>query len=56
MHTYRTERATLDPILALVPNSIIQEALAGPELTVDTFLDLEGGPIHYEDYHLLRFV
>jgi carbamoyl-phosphate synthase large subunit len=33
--------------LAVVPNPIVQERLAGPEITVDALLDLHGRPVHY---------
>jgi carbamoyl-phosphate synthase large subunit len=46
-HAYRTPSTHLSGTLVRVPNPIIQEELAGQEITVDALISLEGLPIHY---------
>ena len=45
--TYRATPETLTSILAHVPNAIVQEALTGPEITIDALIDFDGRPLHY---------
>lgn len=45
-HTYSIESGSLEAMLALVPDPIIQDNIDAPELTVDALLDLEGNVIH----------
>ena len=53
---HRTARADLDRILPLVPDPVVQEALSGPEITIDALLDFEGRPIHYVPRYRLKTV
>lgn len=46
-HAYRACPETLEHVLALVPNPIVQEYMTGLELTVDALLDLARRPVHY---------
>lgn len=46
-HTYKTDRHTLDALLTIVPDPIVQELVEAPEVTVDALLDLDGRPLHY---------
>jgi carbamoyl-phosphate synthase large subunit len=52
--TYRIGRDDLEGILHLVPDPIVQEVLAGPEITIDALLDLEGRPIHFVPRRRIR--
>ena len=45
--TYRATPETLTSILARVPNAIVQEALTGPEITIDALINFDGRPLHY---------
>lgn len=47
LNIYNTGRESLDEILHLVPNAIIQEELQGDEITIDALIDFDGEPIHY---------
>jgi carbamoyl-phosphate synthase large subunit len=46
-HTYKADRHTLDGLLTVVPDPMVQELVEAPEVTVDALLDLEGRPLHY---------
>jgi carbamoyl-phosphate synthase large subunit len=46
-HTYTADRRTLDGLLTVVPDPMVQELVDAPEVTVDALLDLEGRPLHY---------
>lgn len=46
-HTYKADRHTLDALLTIVPDPMVQELVEAPEVTVDALLDLEGRPLHY---------
>ena len=47
-------RDSLSQMLPRVPNPIIQERMAGSEITVDSLLDLDGRPIHFVPRRRLR--
>jgi carbamoyl-phosphate synthase large subunit len=49
-----TTRDGLPHLLSRVPCAIIQERLAGPEITVDALLDLAGEPIHFVPRRRIR--
>lgn len=55
-HAYAVRRETLSAMLPLVPNALIQERIAGQEITVDALLDLDGRPIHYVPRYRLKAV
>lgn len=44
---YAVGRGDLETMLKQVPNAIVQERVAGKEITIDAFLDFNGQPIHY---------
>lgn len=52
--TYSATPKTLHEILPRVPNAIVQEKLAGPEITIDALLDLHGEPLHYVPRRRIR--
>lgn len=54
--TYQVHRTLLPNVLPLVPDPIVQEVLAGPEITVDALLDLDGVPVHFVPRRRLRTV
>lgn len=54
LHTYTATPDTLESVLALVPNPIVQEHIDAPEVTIDALLDLTGKPIHYVPRRRLR--
>jgi carbamoyl-phosphate synthase large subunit len=45
--TFVTDGARLNETLSRVPNAIIQERLAGEEITVDALTDFDGRLVHY---------
>jgi carbamoyl-phosphate synthase large subunit len=45
--TFRISRAELETAIRFVPDPVVQEALTGPEITIDALLDFEGRPIHF---------
>ena len=55
-HAYQASPETLEHVLALVPNPIIQEYVPGMEVTVDALLDMSGRPIHYVVRQRIRTV
>jgi carbamoyl-phosphate synthase large subunit len=50
------DRSELDAVLAMVPMPIVQEVLAGPEITIDALLDFDGRPLHYVPRRRIRTV
>lgn len=46
-HSYRIRFDRLEAFLKIVPNPIIQEEVAGREITIDALLDFDCRPIHY---------
>lgn len=56
LHCYSATRDTLDDVLPLVPNPIVQERLTGAEVTIDALLDLDGTPVHLVPRRRLRTV
>ena len=44
---HQVDRRKLESILHLVPGPLVQEALLGPEITIDALLDIDGRPIHF---------
>jgi carbamoyl-phosphate synthase large subunit len=46
-NAFSTTSDQLGQSLKRVPHAIIQERLAGPEITIDALLDLDGRPIHF---------
>jgi len=51
---FAVNRDSLLRMLPCVPNAIIQERIAGDEITVDALLDLEGRPIHFVPRRRIR--
>lgn len=45
--TFKITREQLPAVLELHTDSVVQEVLTGPEITIDALLDLNGTPIHY---------
>lgn len=54
LNTYPCDREQLARTLRLVPNALIQECLAGPEITIDALLDFQGRPIHFVPRERIR--
>jgi len=54
LNTYPCHREQLARTLRMVPNALVQECLAGPEITVDALLDFQGRPIHYVPRERIR--
>ncbi len=46
-NAFRVSDDSLEAALALVPDPIVQERVAGPEITIDAFIDFDGAPLHY---------
>lgn len=46
-NTYRLQRDSLEAVIPLVPNPIIQECIFAPEITIDALLNLGGQTIHF---------
>jgi carbamoyl-phosphate synthase large subunit len=53
-HVYGIDRDALDSVLRLVPDPIVQEALEGPEITIDALLDFDGRPLHFVPRRRIR--
>ena len=51
---YKIDREELEWVLRLVPDPIVQEVLAGPEITIDALLDFDGRPIHFVPRRRIR--
>jgi carbamoyl-phosphate synthase large subunit len=46
-HTYQADHHTLDALLRVVPDPMVQELVEAPEVTVDALLGLDGLPLHW---------
>jgi carbamoyl-phosphate synthase large subunit len=46
-HAYNADRHSLDALLTIVPDPMVQELVEAPEVTIDALLDLEGRLVHY---------
>lgn len=46
-HTFRVDSESLDAMLPLVPDPIVQERVDAVEVTVDALLDREGRAVHF---------